>query len=93
MARKNRNNRINRAEALVNVTWQGQNGDMFDPVPLDASDRDIRDWVCEAIRSGSVSGVNTRGYVDLKGFVVDRFPATAHVPYARIFVRPKTPFG
>ena len=26
-------------------------------------------------------------------FVVDRFPATEEIPHARLFLRPKTPFG
>ncbi len=80
-------------EARVNITWRGQNGDLIDPVSYDATDMDIKAWVTEAIRSGAVSGVATDRRVDLTDFVVDRFPATATVPYNRIFVRPKTPFG
>ncbi len=80
-------------EARVNVTWRGQNGDLLDPVPYDASAENIRRWVAEAIGTGSVQGVQANGHVNLRDFVVDRFPPTAQIPYARIFIRPKTPFG
>ena len=38
-------------------------------------------------------GFNLWGFVDLNDFVVDRFRANGQVPYNRIFLRPKTPFG
>lgn len=82
-----------RHEARVNITWRGQNGDLRDPVSYDATDADILAWVAEAVRSGSVAGVNTDRFVDLREHVVDRFPSTAQTPHNRIFVRPKTPFG
>ena len=82
-----------RDEARVNITWQGQNGDMVDPVPVDATDREIKAWVAEAIASGSVVGLRADRRVNLRDFVVDRFPSTRNNPIHRIFVRPKTPFG
>lgn len=80
-------------DARVNITWQGQNGDLFDPVDFNASDARIRQQVAEALRNGQVAGVNAHRFVDLSDFVVDRFPASGQVPYPRIFLRPRTPFG
>ncbi|MCA9714114.1 MAG: hypothetical protein H6713_30380 [Myxococcales bacterium] len=87
------NYRILPHEARVNVTWRGQNGDLLEPVPYDASDREIKEWVAEALAGDSVAGIRTRGRVDLQNFVVDRFPAGVNAPHNRIFLRPKTPFG
>jgi uncharacterized protein (DUF2236 family) len=80
-------------EARLNITWQGQNGDLPDTVSYHASDKDILRWAAEAIRGGDVAGIHRQRDASLEGFVVDRFPASAQVPYARVFVRPKTPFG
>ncbi|MCA9491706.1 MAG: hypothetical protein KC621_17365 [Myxococcales bacterium] len=80
-------------EARLNVTWNGQNGDLADAVPADATDAEVLAWATEAVRSGSIAGVAADRRVDLTGFVVDRFPATRELPYPRLFVRPKTPFG
>lgn len=80
-------------EALVNITWMGRNADLAQPVHALATDAEVRAMVAEAIRHGGVPGFEARGEVDLHGFVVDRFPATDTIPYNRIFVRPKTPFG
>ena len=82
-----------RHEARVNIPLNGQNGDMSDPVPFDATDQQIKHWSLEAIRSGTVSGISPRVAGSLEGCVIDRFPATATVPVNRIFVRPRTPFG
>ncbi len=90
---RNRDHALRPGEALVNVTWQGQNGDLRDPVPFDAREGDLKGWVSEALRAGEIPGVHARGHVDLRDFVVDRFPPTAQTPWPRIFVRPKTPFG
>lgn len=84
---------IERNEALVNITWQGQNGDLPDPVSYDAPSARVLAWVAEAIRSGNVPGIARDGRVDLRDFVVERYGATRDRPYNRIVVRPKTPFG
>ena len=76
-------------EARVNVTWAGQNGDLPDPVNVDAADGDIKTWVSEAIRGGDIPGIRADATVNLQDFVVDRFEATQDVPYARIAIRPK----
>jgi len=80
-------------EARLNVTWRGQNGDLIDPVPYSASDRQLKRWAQEAIEHGGISGIGRRGPISLRDFVVDRFPASATTPFNRIFIRPKTPFG
>ena len=80
-------------EARVNVTYAGGNGDLPDPVRRDASDQEIRTWIGEALRSGTIPGLPTVADPDLADFVLDRFAATEARPYALIQLRPKTPFG
>jgi len=79
--------------ARLNVTWAGQNGELPDPVPFDANDADIKQMVTEALRAGDVPGVTADANANLQDFVVNRYNATAEVPYNRVFIRPKTPFG
>jgi hypothetical protein len=86
-------NGIQLGEARVNVTWAGQNGDLPDPVAFDASDAAVRQWITEAVRGGSVPGVDADARADFSDFVVDRFPANDQRPYHLIQIRPKTPFG
>jgi hypothetical protein len=81
------------AEARVNVTWKGQNGDLPQLVFSESSDEAIRMYVAEAIQTGSIPGIARDKHANLYGFVVDRFPALKNQPYPRIFVRPRTPFG
>ena len=84
-------------EARVNVTFNGQNFDLPDPVNFTAGDGDVKGWVAEAIRTGSVPGIAAAPNVDLTNYMVDRFDATNPVPgqadFNRIFVRPKTAYG
>lgn len=88
---------IGENEALVNVTWAGQNGDLPDPVAYDSTDGDIRQWVTEAVRAGDVPGIAADQNAAFGDFVVDRFPATADAEDGdkpnRLMIRPKTPFG
>ncbi|MCA9706448.1 MAG: hypothetical protein KDK70_11415 [Myxococcales bacterium] len=79
--------------ARLNITWNGQNGDLPDPVSWHASDKEILQWATEAVRSGSVPGITKTHNVQLHRFVVDRFPANKQVREDRIYVRPPTPFG
>lgn len=79
-------------EAVLNVTFSGQNGDLPDCVAFDAPDEQIRFWATEATRMG-VPGILADADADFSDFVVDRFRATEEIPYNRIFLRPKTPFG
>jgi hypothetical protein len=85
-------NMIEAHEARLNVTYQGENGDLPDPVAFDAADGDVLQWASEAIRTGGVPGIAGVAGVNLTDFVVDRFPATGDQPN-KLFVRPKTPFG
>lgn len=80
-------------EAIVNVTWKGNNGDLRDPVSFDATDEQIRAWVTEAVRTGSVANIPADPNADFSDFVIDRFALSDETPYNRIFGRPKTPFG
>ena len=84
------NNRYD--QATLNVTWNGNNGDLPDMVSYDSSDADLKQVASEAIRTGYIPGVDTDPRVDLGDFVVDRFPARGDQPN-RIFIRPKVPFG
>lgn len=80
-------------QAIVNVTWAGQNGELAEPVPRDATEGDIRQWLAEAIANGSIRGMAADPNVNLRDFVVDRFEPNDARPYAMIMVRPKVPFG
>ena len=80
-------------EARVNITWSGQNGDMPQPVPYDAGDADIKQWVTEAVQNGTVPGIGADAEVDFTDFVVDRFASSDARPFNLIQLRPKTPFG
>lgn len=79
-------------EARVNVTWNGENADLPDPVSFDATDGDIKQWVTEAVRHG-FAGMPADPNVNLQDFVVDRFAPTEARPYNLLQLRPKTPFG
>jgi hypothetical protein len=79
--------------ARLNVTWAGSNGDLPDPVPYDATNDELKHMAAESVLSGYIPGIPADAGVDLTDFVVDRFTASADVPYARVFIRPKTPFG
>ena len=78
-------------EAVLNITWAGQNGDLPNPILFDSTDVDIRRWATEAVRGG-IPGITADVRVDFQDFVVERFGATAGLPN-RVVLRPKTPFG
>lgn len=81
-------------QAVLNITWAGQNGDNPDAVLYDSSDAEILRIAQEGIRGGYVPGIRADEAAELKDFVVDRFPATAEPPMPnRLLLRPKTPFG
>ena len=86
-------NDIKDNEARVNITYQQKNGDLPDPVFFQSTDGDIKDWVTEAVRAGSVPGLEAAPDADFSDYVVDRFAAMETRPYALIQIRPKTPFG
>lgn len=78
--------------AQLNVTYNGQQGDLPDPVGYDLTDQQILDIVRETLPQG-IPGIDPVPNPDLYGWVVDRIPAHPQVPVDRILVRPKTPFG
>jgi hypothetical protein len=80
-------------EARVNLTWNGQNSDLPNPVYVDTPDSDIKNWLAEAVRNGDMPGMSLDLNVDLENYVVDRFQPTEERPWHLIAVRPKTPFG
>jgi hypothetical protein len=80
-------------EARLNITWQGNNGDLPDPVANDAADGDLFQWASEAVRGGGVPGIPADPNVRFEDFVVRRFGSTPDVPFNRIMIHPKTPFG
>jgi hypothetical protein len=80
-------------EARVNITWNGQNGDLPDTVNRDAADADVKRWVTEAVRAGSVPGIAADANANFQDFVVDRFGPNEMRPHSLIQIRPKTPFG
>jgi hypothetical protein len=80
-------------EARVNITWRGQNGDLPNPAPFDATEGDIKQWITEAVTNGSVPGIRADADVDFTDFVVDRFRPNEQRPFNLIQIRPKTPFG
>lgn len=79
--------------ARLNVTWAGQNGELPDPVPYDATEGDLKQMAAEAITNGYIPGIGADPNVNLADFVVERYGANDDIPFARVFIRPKTPFG
>lgn len=79
--------------ATLNITWNGQNGDLPDLVNYDAADGDIKQWATEAVRNGGVPGIAADPNANFMDFVVDRFPSTEQIAVNRLMLRPKTPFG
>lgn len=80
-------------QARLNVTWDGKNGDLVDPIDVDATDAQILTWATEAVRGG-IPGIDPDPLADLnRDFVVDRFPPGNGIEFNRVSVRPKTPFG
>jgi hypothetical protein len=78
-------------EAVLNITWSGQNGDLPNPIMFDSTDADVRRWATEAVHAG-VPGITADATANFQDFVVERFPSAAGLPN-RVVLRPKTPFG
>lgn len=79
--------------ARLNITWAGQNGDLPDPIPYDATEGDIKAMAAEAVQTGYIPGIIADRNVNFVDFIVERYNATEEIPFARVFLRPKTPFG
>lgn len=80
-------------EAKVSVTYNGEIGDLPDPVRFEAGDADVKQWVTEALRSGGVPGIPADPNASLHDFVVERYAANETRPQNTVMIRPKTPFG
>lgn len=84
-------------DAVVNITYKGQAGDLPDPVNIDSTDNMIKQFVAEALRGGNVPGIDpVTGFVDddLADLVVERIaPHPPEYDFHRILVRPKTGFA
>ena len=85
-------------EARVNVTHLGSNGELPDPVPYNSTDAEIRQWISEAIRTGSIPGIAADPTVDLSNYMVDKFdapvnPVAGQRDYNLLTLRPKVAYG
>ena len=87
------NNELVPTMAKLTITYGGLQGDLPDPMSFDMSDADIKRVATESVRDGYVPGIDATPNVDFTDFVVDRVPARADVPFNRLSLRPKTPFG
>jgi hypothetical protein len=79
--------------AKLTITYNGQQGDLPDPVSYDMTDGDLKQVATESVRNGDIPGIDADGTANFTDFVVDRFPAREDVPFNRLSLRPKTPFG
>ena len=79
--------------AKLMITYNGQQGDLPDLVPYDSTDVDLKQTATESVQDGYVPGIDATVDVNFNDFVIDRFPARADIPYNRLAIRPKTPFG
>src|SRR5688572_13566728 len=84
---------IDNRMAKLTITYGGQQGDLPELVAYDSTDADLKQVATESVRDGHIPGIDAAPGVDFKDFVVDRFPARQDVPFNRLSLRPKTPFG
>lgn len=78
--------------AQVNITYNGQNGDMEDPVSFESSPADVLAMAQETLRAGGVRGIDADPTADLTDFIVKPYVAHDGLPN-RFVLRPPTPFG
>ena len=78
------------AMAILNITYNKQQGDLPDPLPYDLSDDEIKRIATEALAVG-IKGIDPVT-ADFTQFMVDRTPAHDGLP-DRLSLRPKTAFG
>ena len=80
-------------QALLNITYAGQNGDYVLELEASADDETILRICDEVVRNGEVKGltVSELPHNAFRNFVVDRFPERDGM--VRLVVRPKVPFG
>lgn len=78
--------------AKLTITYGGQQGDLPDLVEFDSRDEDLKRIAEESIRAGYVPGIDAMD-ANFNDFMVDRYRARDDIPFNRISIRPKTPFG
>ena len=79
--------------AILNITYNGLSADYDLKVDHHLTDRDIRRIAVEVVRSGGVQGLHI-ARLDERAFdnyVIDRLQSATGE--ARIYLRPKVPFG
>lgn len=81
------------AMAKLNITYDGEQGELPDWVAFDSTDAALKQMAAESVRDGYVPGIDAKADADFTDFVVDRFPAKPSLPFNRLTLRPKTPFG
>lgn len=79
-------------QAKLIISYNAQLGELPDPVNYDAGLASIQTWATEAVHSG-IPGITADPTANFTDFVVDRYPATDDIPYNRLMLRPKVPFG
>lgn len=79
-------------EAILGITWNGEYGELPDPISFDSTEQAIRRFATEAIAHGGVPGISVDPNVDFSLFQIDRFEAKTDRS-ATIQLRPKVPFG
>jgi hypothetical protein len=79
--------------AKLTITFGGQQGDLPDLVAYDSTDGDLKQVASESVRTGYIPGIDGDQEADFTDFVVDRYPARDDIPFNRLALRPKTPFG
>jgi hypothetical protein len=84
---------VNPNEAMVNLTWGGQNYDLTNPVLYDMPEADLKGMLAEVIRAGGDGIAADANVGPMSDYVVMRHEATATRPHRLITVRPKTAFG
>lgn len=87
------NEPISIEQARVNITHAGLNGELPETVFYRSDKEQIRAWVTEALRTGSIPGIPEDPRADIADYSIETFDADEATPYNRIFVRPKTVFG
>lgn len=78
--------------AKLNITYAGEQGDLPAPIPFDIDDDEVRRIAAEAIRAGTVPGIDADPTASLDGFIVKPYGARDGLPN-RIVIRPATPYG
>lgn len=81
--------------AILNITYNGLSVDYKTTVSDRMGDRDIRRTAVELIRSGELPGLHIAHLPDdaFELYVVDRLRSARGQTGARIYLRPKVPFG